>query len=570
MNWAKAVWEPCTSLMILPWVGKLPSKCCTPHLFSHDPDFSLRFEREARTIAALEHSHIIPLYEFGEDSNGLYIVMRLMKGGTLRDKLAQGPLTLDETTAILERVGSALDKAHRSGIVHRDLKPGNIMFDDDGNAFLGDFGIVKTEDADQLKTRTGQTLGTPHYMSPEQLDAKALDGRSDIYALGVIFYEMMTGDRPYDHPTSTVRVMAMHLTAPIPSLLQANPDLPPQLEAVLQKAMAKDPADRYATPQEMITAVKAATVPPAAKIKTAAIPQEEATATTPAASVPPPKPEPVQEPKRTSPPTNPEKKLPIPRWAWAAGGLALLLLFAWGIRAAFGTTPEPTALAVVTSTTVSETTVAVTSVENPTESVAVVVPTVTEAATPTPTSTATQTPLSTATQTPTSTKTPTRTPTRIPTSTPTRIPATSVAPTSIPATATVDLSLPPFVGGSAYLISAEGDACGHTLTLGYDITIQGYDPARVFLNEKFCDEGDGSCQFTFYGSTGNFSSSYSPWPGVGTYFIGPLASTFPNNNRVTDRVILEAYRVENSIGTTLWQSEQIPLRLEWESPENCP
>jgi serine/threonine protein kinase len=137
-------------------------KVLHPHLFSHDPAFSLRFEQEARTIAALEHSHIVPLYEFGEDSNGLYFVMRLMKGGTLRDKLTQGLLTLEETIAILERIGSALDKAHRSGIIHRDLKPGNILFDEDGNTFLGDFGIVKTEDADRLKTRTGQSLGTPH------------------------------------------------------------------------------------------------------------------------------------------------------------------------------------------------------------------------------------------------------------------------------------------------------------------------------------------------------------------------------------------------------------------------
>jgi serine/threonine protein kinase len=234
-------------------------KVLHPHLFSHDPDFSMRFEQEARTIAALEHSHIVPLYEFGEDSNGLYFVMRLMKGGTLRDKLAQGPLTLDETIAILKRVGSALDKAHRSGIIHRDLKPGNILFDDDSNAFLSDFGIVKTEDADRLKTRTGQSLGTPHYMSPEQVDGKELDSRSDIYALGVIFYEMVTGVRPYDHETSTVRVMAMHLAAPIPSLIEANPNLPPLLEPILQKVMAKAPADRYNTANEMVTSIEAAT-----------------------------------------------------------------------------------------------------------------------------------------------------------------------------------------------------------------------------------------------------------------------------------------------------------------------
>ena len=170
-------------------------KVLQPQLYREDPQFSMRFEREARTIASLEHSSIVSLYEFGEDGEWLYIVMRLMEGGTLRERLEQGPLGLEETIAIVRRIGSALDKAHSRGIVHRDLKPGNILFDEDGEAFLSDFGIVKAEDSTGLKTRTGMALGTPHYMSPEQLDGKEVDGRSDIYSLGVVLYEMLSGEQ---------------------------------------------------------------------------------------------------------------------------------------------------------------------------------------------------------------------------------------------------------------------------------------------------------------------------------------------------------------------------------------
>lgn len=228
------------------------------HLYNHDQEFSLRFEQEARTIASLEHRNIVPIYEFGEDGDWLYFVMRFMKGGTLGDRLAKGPLSPAETATILGQVGGALDKAHRAGIIHRDLKPSNIMFDEEGDAYLGDFGIGKRLDAEDIKTRTGQTLGTPHYMSPEQVDGRELDSRSDNYALGILFYEMLTGNRPYDHPSSSVRVMAMHLLAPIPSLLEAKPDLPPQLESILQKAMAKEPLNRYTTANEMVLSIKAA------------------------------------------------------------------------------------------------------------------------------------------------------------------------------------------------------------------------------------------------------------------------------------------------------------------------
>ncbi len=235
-------------------------KVLQPQLYREDPEFSMRFEREARTIAALEHGSIVSLYEFGEDDDWVYIVMRLMKGGTLSDRLHDRPLSLEKTVAILHRIGSALDKAHSLGIVHRDLKPGNILFDEDGDAYLSDFGIVKVEDSTGLKTRTGQTLGTPHYMSPEQLDGKEVDGRSDIYSLGIILYEMLSGKRPYESE-SMARIIVMQLTAPVPSVVEANPDVTPGLDAIIRKAMAKDPKERYATAEAMVKDVQGLLLP---------------------------------------------------------------------------------------------------------------------------------------------------------------------------------------------------------------------------------------------------------------------------------------------------------------------
>ena len=219
-------------------------KVLQPQLHMQEAQFAMRFEREARAIASLEHGSIVSLYEFGEDGEWIYIVMRLMKGGTLGERLERGPMSLEETIGILRRVGSALDRAHSRGIVHRDLKPANILFDEEGDAYLTDFGIVKAEDSTGLKTKTGQALGTPQYMSPEQLEGMELDGRSDIYSLGIILYEMLSGSRPYEG-ASTARVIAMQLTAPVPSIVEANPDLPPELEAVIKKAMAKEPEERY-------------------------------------------------------------------------------------------------------------------------------------------------------------------------------------------------------------------------------------------------------------------------------------------------------------------------------------
>lgn len=230
-------------------------KVLQPQLFMHDPEYAARFEREVKTISTLQHGSIVSLYDYGEDGEWLYFVMPIMRGGSLRDRLERGSLSLEETNKIIQRIGKGLAKAHRQGIIHRDLKPGNILFDEDGDAYLSDFGIVKVDDPVGLKTQTGQSLGTPQYMSPEQLDGKEIDLRSDIYSLGIIIYEMLTGIKPYDDPSSA-RVIVMQLTYPLPDILVDHPEFPPKLQELIKTAMAKEPANRYASINQLTTALQ--------------------------------------------------------------------------------------------------------------------------------------------------------------------------------------------------------------------------------------------------------------------------------------------------------------------------
>jgi serine/threonine-protein kinase len=226
-----------------------------PREFLHDPTFRARFEREAQTIAALEHPAIVPVYDYGEDADQPYLVMRLMAGGSLAERLERGPLTLQETASILSRLAPALDRAHALGIIHRDLKPGNILFDRDGNPYISDFGLAKlTQSATQL-SQTG-VMGTPAYMSPEQARGdKQIDGRTDLYALGAILYQMLTGRLPYEADTP-MGLAFKHVTEPPPRLQDARPDLPAACDAVISRAMAKDPDQRFTTAGSLMTALE--------------------------------------------------------------------------------------------------------------------------------------------------------------------------------------------------------------------------------------------------------------------------------------------------------------------------
>ena len=217
-----------------------------PRQFTHDPQFRARFQREAEVIAALEHPHIVPIYDFGEHEDQPFIVMRYMPGGSLTDRLKQGPLSVAEAGRIIASLASALDEAHSKGIIHRDLKPGNILFDHHNEPFISDFGIAKLSEATAALTGTGM-IGTPAYMSPEQARGdKHIDGRSDIYALGSILFEMLTGKQPYEADTP-MGIAIKHVTEPVPRILDTNPDLPPGCEAVITRVMAKSPSERFPT-----------------------------------------------------------------------------------------------------------------------------------------------------------------------------------------------------------------------------------------------------------------------------------------------------------------------------------
>lgn len=217
-----------------------------------------RFQREARLIARLEHPYILPVYDFDGAHKLPYIVMRYLDSGTLKTVLAQGLLPPDEVTYLMRQICSGVDYAHRQGIVHRDIKPSNIMIDRDGNAFVTDFGLARLTAPmgdDAQITESGVVMGTPEYMAPEQaLGMDNLDARVDIYALGVMLFQMLTGKMPFSAP-SAMGILLMHAQEPIPSVRALNPDLPPDVDMVIQQAMAKRQEDRYATAAALSAAI---------------------------------------------------------------------------------------------------------------------------------------------------------------------------------------------------------------------------------------------------------------------------------------------------------------------------
>jgi serine/threonine protein kinase len=221
-----------------------------PAALAADPDYVARFTREAETAAALEHPHIIPIYDYGVEGGTSYIVMRLLTGGTLADRMAQRAVTgrplptLSEVARLLAQVADAFDHAHRQGVIHRDVKPSNIMFDNQGNAFVVDFGIARLLEHTASLTATGAVLGTPLYMAPEQWRAEPPVPATDQYALGVTIYQVLTGQVPFQAPTP-YGLMHKHLNEPPPPPHLLRPGLPEALADTLARAMAKSPAERF-------------------------------------------------------------------------------------------------------------------------------------------------------------------------------------------------------------------------------------------------------------------------------------------------------------------------------------
>src|SRR6266480_4951039 len=204
-----------------------------------------RFVREIHLAARLNHPHIMPLFDSGEAGGFLYYVMPVVEGESLRERLQQAKrLPVEDATRIAREVADALDYAHRHGVVHRDIKPENILLQD-GHAVVADFGIGKAVTAAAI-TRTGVTIGTPAYMSPEQAAGdETIDGRSDLYSLGCVLYEMLAGAPPFTGPT-TQAVIAAHLVATPPPLAERRPDAPPAVADAIARALAKDPNARFA------------------------------------------------------------------------------------------------------------------------------------------------------------------------------------------------------------------------------------------------------------------------------------------------------------------------------------
>jgi eukaryotic-like serine/threonine-protein kinase len=233
-------------------------KVLSPH-FIDEPGFLDRFYQEARAVARLDHPNILPVYDFDQVGEIVYIVMKYVNTGTLRHVMT-GPLDLAYTLEIVTQVGLALGYAHKQGVVHRDVKPGNILIADNNWALLTDFGLAKILEGNQRLTRTGAGVGTPEYMSPEQAQGKSTDGRADLYSLGAMLYEMLTGHLPFESD-SGIAVAMKHVNDPVTPPRDHRPDLPPAVEQVVLTALEKDPERRYPKAEAMLTALTRAAAP---------------------------------------------------------------------------------------------------------------------------------------------------------------------------------------------------------------------------------------------------------------------------------------------------------------------
>src|SRR5467141_2735338 len=225
-------------------------KALSPELFQDD-GFVKRFEAEAKTLAKLDHPNILPIYDFELTEGMAYLTMPLIRGGTLRDILNRGPLDTLSAWRYLREIGDGLQHAHDAGIVHRDLKPTNVLIHSDGRAMLADFGLARGAGQPTHLTTIGLAIGTPGYMAPEQVMGHEVDRRCDIYAMGVLTFEMLTGRLPFIG-ANRMEVAYATVNTPIPSAVKINAVLPDELDQLLAKVLAKDPAQRPQTVRDLL------------------------------------------------------------------------------------------------------------------------------------------------------------------------------------------------------------------------------------------------------------------------------------------------------------------------------
>lgn len=360
-------------------------KVLAPHLV-WEKGFVERFLREARAAAKLDHPHIVTIHTVGQQGDFYYFVMKFLEGQTLAEIIhQQGALPLSRVTGIVEQVATALDYAHAQGLVHRDIKPANIIVSPGDQATLTDFGIAKAAEGTAL-TGTGTLVGTPQYMAPEQVRGQAVSPQTDIYALGIVCYEMLTGRAPFGGDTPAMLYAHVHESPP--PLRSLNPHLPAALESVIGKALAKEPKERYGSATELAAALKA--ISP--------VPEEP----------PPIVKRPVPPPRRSVAP-----------WVWAGLGAMGLVV---AVVLIFGRGPGPEAKIATTTALVQLQATRIT------EAVTAATPTVARTPVPALIATPTKTPAAPQTKRPKATDTttprpPTATPTatRTPTTTPTKV-----------------------------------------------------------------------------------------------------------------------------------------------------
>ena len=222
-----------------------------------DSGFRTRFQREGQLQAALQHDHIVPVYEAGQAEQGLFLAMRMINGPTFKDLILRRELDPRRSLRLLAQVATALDAAHAAGLIHRDIKPQNILIDQGDHAFLADFGLIKAPEEAARLTGTGQFIGTIDYVAPEQVQGDPASSASDTYSLAGVLYESLTGEVPFPRPNEAATLHS-HVIAPPPKVTDLRPDLPESIDEVIARGMAKDPAARQQSASELIMAASRA------------------------------------------------------------------------------------------------------------------------------------------------------------------------------------------------------------------------------------------------------------------------------------------------------------------------